>query len=126
MKQSIFFSLLIICSFLLSCEKDNDKNPGNVIFYTNAQAMLNCGPFDVEIYIGGSLVGIIEKPFTQEDKNIDCSYGNSDAILNLEKPEGNYEFTAKLTCSETLQYLGEFTVKQDSCSVVFIDLTYGD
>lgn len=125
MKQSIIFILLIISSFMISCQKDNDEGTSKVLFYTNAQAMLNCGSFDVEIYIDGSLEGIIKKPLTQEDENIDCNYGNSDFILILEKPEGNYSFTAKLTCSEALEYLGEFTVKNDSCSVVFIDLTYG-
>ena len=126
MKQPIFFLLLIICSFLLSCEKDSDKNTENVIFYTNAQAMLNCGPFDVEIYIDGSLEGIIEEPVTQASENIDCSFGNSEIFLVIEKPEGDYEYTAKLTCSDNAEYLGNFTVKKDSCSVVYIDLTYGE
>ena len=88
--------------------------------------MLNCGPFDVEIYINGSLEGIIENPVTQKDENIDCSYNNSKSILVIEKQEGNYEFTAKLTCSEDLEYLDKITIKKDSCSVVFIDLTYGE
>nr|WP_319509620.1 hypothetical protein [uncultured Draconibacterium sp.] len=126
MKLTIFFLLLIICSFLLSCEKDSDKNTGNVLFYTNAQAMLDCGPFDVEIYIDGALEGIIEKPVTQASENVDCSFGNSEFVLVIEKPEGDYEFTAKLTCSENAEYLGEFSAKKDSCSVVYIDLTYGE
>ena len=126
MKHPIFILLLIICSFLFSCEKDNDKNTGNVLFYTNAQAMVNCGPFDVEIYIDGALEGVIEKPVTQASENIDCSSGNSEFVLVIEKPEGDYEFTAKLTCSENAEYLGEFSAKKDSCSVVFIDLTYGN
>ena len=126
MKQIVLFLLLITCLFLISCKKDCDENTGNVLFYTNAQAMLNCGPFDMEIYIDDSFEGKIEKPLTQEDENIDCSYENSEYFLNLEKREGDYEFKAKLTCSENLKYLGGFTVKKDSCSVVFIDLTYGE
>ncbi len=123
MKKIIILSLLLIT---LSCQKENNENFGKVLFYTNAQAMLNCGPFDVEIYINGSLEGIIENPVTQKDENIDCSYNNSKSILVIEKPEGNYEFTAKLTCSEDLEYLDKITIKKDSCSVVFIDLTYGE
>lgn len=122
MKHFIFFSLLILIFLGSGCEKGTDEKRCNVLFYTNAQAMLNCGPFDVEIYIDGALEGVIEKPVTQEDENIDCSYGNSDFILLINKPEGHYEFTAKLTCSEDLEYVGAFTVKNDSCSVVFIDL----
>lgn len=124
MKHSILFSLLIISFFMVSCQKNNDEITGKVLFYTNAQAMLNCGPFEVEIYIDDSLEGIIEKPLTQEDENIDCNYGKSEFTLILEKPEGNYKFTAKLTCSEDSEYLGEFIVKKDSCTVVFIDLTH--
>lgn len=114
----------LICLLLLfSCDKEENENTGNVLFYTNAQAMLNCGPLDVEIYIDGSLEGVIENPVTQEDENIDCSFGNSEFVLVIEKPEADYEFTAKLTCLENSEYLGEFTVKNDSCSVVFIDLS---
>ncbi|WP_321347403.1 hypothetical protein [uncultured Draconibacterium sp.] len=117
---SIFF--LLVLFVVAGCDKNENENTGNVLFYTNAQAMLNCGPFDVEIYIDGSLEGIIEKPVTQESENVDCSLGNNEFVLIIEKPEGEYEFTAKLTCSENEEYRGEFTVKEDSCSVVFIDL----
>ncbi len=112
MKHPIFILLLIICLLLFSCEKDTDKNTGNVLFYTNAQAMVNCGPFDVEIYIDGALEGVIEKPVTQASENIDCSSGNSEFVLVIEKPEGDYEFTAKLTCSDNVEYLGEFSAEK--------------
>ena len=114
--------LLLVLFVAAGCNKNENENAGNVLFYTNAQAMLDCGPFDVEIYIDGSLEGIIEKPVTQESENVDCSFGNNEFVLVIEKPEGDYEFTAKLTCSESAEYMGEFTVKEDSCSVVFIDL----
>ena len=121
---SLFF--LLVLFFAAGCDKDENENTGNVLFYTNAQAMLDCGPFDVEIYIDGSLEGIIEKPVTQANENVDCSSGNSEFVLVIEKPEGDYEFSAKLTCSENSEYLGEFSAKKDSCSVVFIDLRYED
>ena len=123
MKQANFFSLLLLCLLLLSCSKNDDRHTGNVLFYTNAQAMVNCGPFDVEIYIDGSMEGIIKEPVTEAYDNIDCSFGTSEFVLVIEKPEGHYAFTAKLTCSENAEYLGEFSAKKDSCAVVFIDLS---
>jgi hypothetical protein len=123
MKPLSFLLLLILGSFLLSCEKNSDKDTGNVIFLTNAQAMLDCGPFDVEIYIDGTLEGVIEEPVTLVNENTDCSLGNQDCCLLIQKPDGAYDFTAKLTWSDNVEYLGSFTEKKDSCSVVFIDLS---
>jgi hypothetical protein len=117
-----FFFILL----LLSCEKDTDENTGNVTFYTNAQFVLNCGSFDVEIYIDSSLVGILKKPFPFYETP-ECNSNSSETILTIEKPEGEYEFTAILTCcSETSKYLGDFKVKKNSCSLVYIDLTYSE
>jgi hypothetical protein len=126
MKRLVFLSLLTIVIFLKGCDKENDENTGRVTFYTNAQAVMNCGSFDVEIYIDNSLEGIIKKPNLPLDNTPECNSKNSETLLVIYKPEGNYEFTARLTCSETLKYMGEFKVKKDSCSLVYIDLTYSE
>ena len=125
MKYIFLYALLIFTSIvLISCEPE--VYTGKVTFYTNAQVILNCGPFDVEIYIDNSLEGMIEEPFLPLGEAPACDNHTRETLLVLEKPEGNYEFTARLTCSETLKYLGEFNVKRDSCSLIYIDLTYGE
>ena len=122
MNRFILLSILILVGFLISCDKEN--NTGKVTFYTNAQAILNCGPFDVEIYIDNSLEGIIKEPYLPLNETPECNSSNSETLLVIEKPEGDYEFTARLTCSETLKYIGDFKVKNDSCTLVYINLTY--
>jgi hypothetical protein len=123
MKPSTLLLLLLTLFFLTACEKDQNK--GRVTFYTNAQYVLNCGPFDVEIYIDNSLIGVIKESYLPLDSTPECYSLSNERLLSLEEPEGDYEFTARLTCSETLKYLGNFRVKKDSCSLVYIDLTYG-
>ncbi len=125
MKKILIISILIVVA-LISCDKENDENHGKVTFYTNAQAVLNCGSFDVEIYIDNSLEGVIKEPYLPLDNAPECNSKNSETLLVIDKPEGDYEFTARLTCSETLKYMGEFRVKNDSCSLVYIDLTYSE
>lgn len=122
MNRFILLSILILVGFLISCDKEN--NTGKVTFYTNAQAVLNCGPFDVEIYIDNSLEGIIKESYLPLNETPECNSSNSETLLVIEKPEGDYEFTARLTCSETLKYIGDFKVKNDSCTLVYINLTY--
>ena len=125
MRISLILSFLIIAT-LLSCNKEDERISGKVTFYTNAQLALNCGSFDVDIYIDNSLIGTLEEPFLPLDEAPDCNANSSKSILTIDKPEGEYEFTARLTCSETLKYIGNFKVKQDSCSLVYIDLTYSE
>ena len=125
MKKIIIIPILLILLFT-SCEKDKNENSGKVTFYTNAQAVLNCGPFDVDIYINNSLIGTIKEPYLPLDDTPECNSNSSETLLVIEKSEGDYEFTARLTCSETLKYMGDFKVKKDSCSLVYIDLTYSE
>lgn len=122
---SLISAILIL---IVGCERNDidDKNTGTVTFYTNAQFALNCGPFDVEIYIDSILAGILEEPFLPVNKTPEGNISSGKTTLTIIKPEGEYEFTARLTCSETLKYLGDFTVKKDSCYLVYIDLTYSD
>ncbi len=125
MKPRIFL-IPVILIFVTACKKNtpDDKNTGKVTFYTNAQLVLNCGPFDVEVYIDSSLAGTLESSFLPTNEAPACNASPGKTILSVNKPEGEYEFTARLTCSETLKYLGNFKIKKDSCSLVFIDLTY--
>ena len=127
MKHINSLLVIIIVIFLMSCDKDKDET-GKVTFYTNAQAVVNCGPFDVEVYINNSLTGIIKEPFFPLNSTPECNSHNSDTMLVTEILEGSYEFTARITCSETSNYIGNFKVKKDSCSLVFIDLlnTYSE
>lgn len=115
---------IIIGAFLVSCEEEETVEV--VTFYTNAQSALNCGPFDVEVYIDNSLVGILKEPYLPISETPECNASSSETILTINKPEGEYEFSARLTCSETFKYIGDFRVKKDSCSLVYIDLTYNE
>ena len=126
--KPLIYAFPFILILIFGCEKNDtdDKNTGQVTFYTNAQFALNCGPFDVEIYIDSSLVGILEEPFLPISETPECNSSSSKTILTIKKPEGEYDFTARLTCSETAKYLGDFKVKKDSCSLVHIDLTYSE
>ena len=87
MNRFILLSILILVGFLISCDKEN--NTGKVTFYTNAQAVLNCGPFDVEIYIDNSLEGIIKEPYLPLNETPECNSSNSETLLVIEKPPSN-------------------------------------
>ena len=122
--NKLFIISIFLILLLLSCEIEKNNISGKVTFYTNAQAVLNCGPFDEEIYMDSSLIGNLKETYLPFDDTPECNSTSSETLLVIAKPEGDYEFTARLTCSETLKYPGDFSVKKDSCTLVYIYLTY--
>jgi hypothetical protein len=115
--------LKIICFFmftllLLNCEKKESLPAGKVVFYTNLQAMVNCGPFKVNVFIGDKKVGSIEEPYT-DDILPDCS--NSAYTLVVHKEPGYY--TCRAVGCATLECIKDFEVVADSCSYVFFDIS---
>jgi hypothetical protein len=127
MKKLPILPILISFLIITACEKNKDDNQPKVTFYTNAQAIFNCGSFDVEVYVDSTLVGVLKEPYLPLNSAPECSTGSGETVLTINKPEGEYDFFAKFSCSTiTLNYSGSFRVKKDSCSLVFIDLTYNE
>lgn len=121
-KLKSLLMLLCICLCLgVGCDDsdDNSTKQGNVIFYTNAQAMLNCGPFDVDVYIDDELIGTISEPFV-EDEEPDCV--NTSETLMVSKKAGKYNYTAKMDCGQDGEWTGEFQIIHDSCLRIFLDI----
>lgn len=112
--------LISLTSLFISCEKTEDT--GQVIFYTNAQALMNCGPFDVHVLIDGREVGILSLPYTIQDDSPSCIADNIDNVLILRKTPGHYDCTATFDCSSGIIWNSSFEIKTDSCSRVFIDV----
>jgi len=122
MKTHIILFLLLTTSFaVVSCDDntDNSEGEGRIVFYTDAQAKLNCGPFDVEIFIENDFVGSISEPYLN-----DTSPEGKDSTLTVivEKQAGVYEYTAKMDCGNYGQWTGEFEISPNLCSMVFLGI----
>ncbi len=121
MNAHLILNILILFMTFNSCDK-NDDNPsdtGKVIFYTNAQALLNCGPFDVEIIIDNESSGIISEAYV-EDFQPNCT--NTSSTLLIEKVIGSYNYTANIDCGQYGSWSGEFKITKDSCTKIFLDI----
>lgn len=121
MKTHLILSFLVSIMTFCSCDKnDNDSSKtGDVLFYTNAQAMLNCGPFNVDVYIENDSVGSISEPYV-DDTYPDCI--NSTMTVKLVNKVGIYNYTAKMVCGQYGEWKGQFEILPDSCSYVFLDI----
>lgn len=111
------FVIIFLAFILLSCEKTDNSLNGKVVFYTNAQAMVNCGPFDVNIYIGDKKVGSLGNPIEESIKP-DCA--GSQFTLIVQKAPGHY--TCRATACNSHECLKDFEIKTDSCTFVFLDI----
>jgi len=117
----ILFLLLMATLSVVSCD-DNTETPkgkGKVVFYTNAQAKLNCGPFDVDVFIADEFIGSISEPYL-DDTPPECK--DSTLTVIMEKQAGVYEYTAEMDCGNYGQWSGEFEIFPDSCNKVFLDI----
>lgn len=122
-KTHFILTFLITIMTVYGCNKndENSSKTGNVVFYTNAQAILNCGPFDVDvdIYIENDSVGSISEPYV-DDIYPDCI--NSTMTVKLEKKVGVYKYIAIMDCGQYGEWKGEFEILPDSCTYVFLDI----
>lgn len=123
MKTKLLF--IIITSFIIvSCEKNENntiKDFGYVLFYTNAQFVLNCGEFDVNVYINDSIAGKIKQPFLPIDSVPYCESNNTASVLKLKKMVGIYNYSADFYCSNKNQWSGNFKIVKDSCTIISLD-----
>lgn len=101
---------------LTSC--DFQKEFGTVVFYTNIQAILNCGAFDVDIYIDGVYEGKLEFPLLPLDSIPDCNADDNLTSFKIELPVGEHEYEAKASCLEYIDTSGIFTVNQGGCTII--------
>lgn len=122
MKTNFIFIFFLTITILGSCDKKDEYSTkdGKIIFYTNAQAMLNCGPFDVDVYIGNSSVGSMSEPYI-DDTQPECN--NSSSTLMIERKPGFYTYTAKIDCGQYGEWNDEFVVISDSCTHIFLDIS---
>jgi hypothetical protein len=112
-----YFGILLFLFVLPGCEKNDNSHNGRVVFYTNAQALVNCGPFDVKIYIGDKLAGSLGSPM-EENTEPECA--KTKYTLVIEKAPGHY--TSRATACSSYEYLKDFDIKADSCTFVFLDI----
>lgn len=122
MKTHLILTFLIAIMTICSCDKNDNNSPktGNVVFYTNAQAILNCGSFNVDLFIENDSIGSISEPYV-DDTRPDCI--NSAMTVMLKKQVGVYKYTAKINCGQYGEWNGEFEILPDSCSQVFLDIS---
>lgn len=116
---------LLIIPFLLfflemGCDKkETETATEKVVFYTNAQATLNCGPFNVTVYVDSNEVGFISEPFISE--NLPDTI-NTTSTLVLGKAEGRYSYTAKMNCGQSGIWTGDFEVRKGKIVYIFLDV----
>ncbi len=122
MKANFIFIIFTTLIILGSCDKKNENstNDGKIVFYTNAQAMLNCGSFNVDVYIGDDFVGSIAEPYVNKTKP---EFVNSPSTLMIKRNTGRYTYTAKIDCGQYGEWHGEFEVLSDSCTQIFLDIS---
>ena len=118
--NKILSCLIVLLLVIYGCENDNGSY-GFVLFYTNAQVMVNCGPFDLLVYIDNKLAGVLEQPFLPLDSVPACNSDNSSSLLILKKETGKYNYNTTFRPGLS-DWTGEFEIKKDSCTKVYIDL----
>ena len=118
MKTILLYIFLALALF--KCTQDYIKPFGTVLFYTNIQFFLNCGPFDVEIYINGEYKGKIVQPLLPIDSIPNCNSIDSLTILKIELPVGQYDYEAKASCLEYIDISGEFIITEEGCTIVHV------
>lgn len=118
------YILLFVLIFFIQCNSnENDVSPtntGKAVFYTNAQALINCGPGHiVNVYVENDALGAILNPSTEGISLPECA-NSEKTVVYVNKP-GIYNYTAELDCGE-IDWSGEFEIFRDSCTKVFLSL----
>jgi hypothetical protein len=121
-----FFSAIVLFT---SCSEDNSNDGKNnivdvektqLLFFTNAQFLVNCGMFDVEIYIDSVYKGKIEMPYYGSSEP-DCIQTESTLLVELENnKQSKIKYIAKgLGCNMVLEE--EVIIEPNVCNKIFID-----
>lgn len=122
--KKIVCALLILTAFA-SCKKDKETSSDStkVFFYTNAQMILNCGPFNVDVYVDDKLCGTLENPYSDKELSIPCDTKDTDgAILAVDVEQGKeHTWKAVANCGIEMTCRGGFCTSEDGCQTIFID-----
>ena len=111
--RNLLLAALILAAFA-GCKKDEESSADltKVYFYTNAHLYVNCGAFDVNVYVDDKLCGTMQN-----------------SVLPLEvEVEKNREHTYKAVseCGTSKELKGEFCFSDDECHSVFLDFYEGE
>ena len=116
MKTAIgLFSLVVV--IICACCDDRSSDDGKVVFYTDAHALLNCGPLDVVIFIDNDSIGIISEPYIFASLP-ECL--TTTKTLMVEKKPGRYNYSAILDCGEQEELNGEFEIISNQCTNIYL------
>ncbi len=122
--------IIIVLSLALSssCSDTNKSEDeyGYVLFYTDAQFMLNCGQFDVRVAVNDDKVGCLQFPFLPIDSIPNCNNVDSLTTLILEMKPGRYDYRGDCECGTEYSWNGEFRIYQGECTKVKLSLANGD
>ena len=120
MKTLNLVLLIGICCSNEDINSDKDNLKGKMVFFTNAQALLYCGSFNVDIYIDSVLTGSIPKGKLIDSLDL-CTESNY--TLLIEKNEGHYEYYARANCGDYGTWSGTVDILPDSCQKIFLDVS---
>lgn len=136
--KKLLLAALILAAFA-GCKKDKESSIDStkVYFYTNAHLYVDCGPFDVNVYVDDKLCGTLRLSATEEfnpcEKGED-EFFNEDEVEKIEdgfflevEVEKNREHTYKAVseCGTSKELKGEFCFSDDECHSVFLDFYVG-
>ncbi len=123
--RNLLLAALILAAFA-GCKKDKESSTDStkVYFYTNAHLYVDCGPFDVNVYVDDKLCGTLRLSATEEFNP--CEKGEDRFFLEVEV-EKNREHTYKAVseCGISKELKGEFCFSDDECHSVFLDFYVG-
>ena len=118
----VYIKILLILSLTLLSNCERSKNgSGDVIFYTDAQAWVNCGPWNVHVFVDEEKVGILSEPALFDPSTTQPNCGDT-LTITVNKPVGSYNYSAEGDCSTNLRWEGSFEIEKDNCTRVYIDI----
>ena len=124
--KKIVCALLILAAFA-SCKKDKETSSDStkVFFYTNAQMILNCGPFNVDVYVDDKLCGTLENAYSDKRVSLPCDVKDTNgAILAVDVEQGKeHTWKAVANCGIEMTCRGGFCISEDGCQTIFIDFS---
>ena len=124
--RNLLLAALILAAFA-GCKKDKESvDTVKVMFYTNAHLYVNCGGFDVRVYVDDKLCGILNNSRAPKEISIPCDEKDESGILAVEV-EKNVEHTyiAVSECGISKVLKGGFCFSDDECHSVFLDFYEG-
>lgn len=116
-------SVLLILAAFASCKKDDNKEcQTKVLFYTNAQMIVNCGPFGVDVYVDDKLCGTLENAYSDKRLSLPCDVKDTDgSILAVDVEKGKHTIKAVGGCSADMLLKSIIDIPDGDCVTFFLD-----